>query len=77
MNIPIKKYLTTAEAAEYLGLSATTLNKWRCYGNEYQPPWVSIGRLVRYSVEDLDAWVRNNKLNTQQLSIERSIGDAK
>ncbi len=43
--------MATPQAANYLGLSVSTLNKWRVYGQG--PKFVKLGRAVRYRVEDL------------------------
>ena len=47
--------LTTPEAARYLGLAVSTLNKWRVYG--YGPTFVKLGRAVRYRQDDLDRFL--------------------
>ena len=49
------KYLTPSEAAEYLRISASTLAKLRVYGGG--PPFIRIGRAVRYSRPVLDAYM--------------------
>jgi predicted DNA-binding transcriptional regulator AlpA len=46
--------LRVAEAAEYVGLSPSTLNKLRCVGGG--PPFLKFGRSVRYLPEDCRAW---------------------
>lgn len=46
---------TTREAAKYLGLSMSTLNKWRCYG--FGPKYLKLGRAVRYRQEELDRYL--------------------
>jgi excisionase family DNA binding protein len=41
--------------AEYLGVPETLLNQWR-----YQrvgPPFIKVGRAVRYRRRDVDAWL--------------------
>ena len=43
---------TTKQAAVYLGLSMSTLNKWRCYGSG--PAFLKLGRSVRYRKSQLD-----------------------
>ncbi|WDI31849.1 helix-turn-helix domain-containing protein [Hyphococcus flavus] len=50
-----KDRLNNEEAAKYLGLKAATLNKWRVYGEG--PPFIKVGRLVRYRRVDLDAYL--------------------
>lgn len=47
--------LKVKDAAERLGLSISTLNKWRCYGTG--PRFVKMGSAVFYRAEDLDAFV--------------------
>ncbi|WP_332699804.1 helix-turn-helix transcriptional regulator [Bosea sp. (in: a-proteobacteria)] len=49
MNIRVR------EAADYVGLSKSTLDKLRCYGTG--PRYFKLGRAVVYSTVDLDAWV--------------------
>lgn len=47
--------LTTREAAGYLGLATSTLNKWRCHGGG--PQFLKLGRAVRYRQDDLDRFL--------------------
>ncbi|HEY0113057.1 MAG TPA: helix-turn-helix domain-containing protein [Allosphingosinicella sp.] len=47
--------LRVREAASRLGLSASTLNKWRTQGRG--PKFVKLGRAVCYRPADLDAWL--------------------
>ena len=47
--------ITECEAAELLVLSVKTLRNWRLSG--YGPPHLKVGRLVRYRLSDLKAWV--------------------
>ena len=47
--------LTTRQAAQYIGLSASTLNKWRCHG--FGPKYLKLGRAVRYRQEELDTYL--------------------
>ncbi len=49
------RLLTVAEASEYLGLSKSTLNKWRCIGEG--PSFRKLGRAIRYLQTDLDAFI--------------------
>lgn len=48
------RYLRTKEAAEFLSLSARTLEKHRTYGTG--PAYRKLGGRVVYSVDDLQAW---------------------
>lgn len=47
--------LTTHQAAAYLGLSPNTLERWRWSGKG--PSYRKLGRAVRYTREDLDAYL--------------------
>ncbi|MEP2028864.1 helix-turn-helix domain-containing protein [Roseibium sp.] len=50
------RYLRTKEAAQFLSLSARTLEKHRTYGTG--PAYHKLGGRVVYSIEDLEAWVK-------------------
>jgi excisionase family DNA binding protein len=52
---PQETYLRPREAAEYLRSSESTLAKKRLNGDG--PPFVRIGRAIRYRRSDLDAWM--------------------
>lgn len=49
-----KRRLRTPEAAEYLGLSKSTLEKLRLSGGGCR--YSKLGKIVVYSVDDLEAW---------------------
>ncbi|MCY1270523.1 hypothetical protein D9M68_230290 [compost metagenome] len=51
---PPQRYLTNDEAADYLRLSARTLEKLRVIGGG--PKFRKFGRRVMYGVADLDTW---------------------
>jgi predicted DNA-binding transcriptional regulator AlpA len=56
-------YLTTLQAADYLGVSHQFLEISRCKGGG--PPFIKLARLVRYKKYDLDEWMDSHKqLNT-------------
>lgn len=48
--------LTTEQAAKRLGVSASLLEKLRVYQPKKSPPFIRIGRAIRYRAADLDAW---------------------
>jgi predicted DNA-binding transcriptional regulator AlpA len=60
----------TRAAAEILGLAEQTLRKLRMTGNG--PPFVKLGRAVRYRQADLDAWLSSHLVNST--SGKRSAG---
>ena len=49
------RYLRTKEAAQFLSLSARTLEKHRTYGTG--PAYHKLGGRVVYAIEDLQTWV--------------------
>lgn len=51
--------LKVTQAAARLGLSKSTLNKWRCFGTG--PAFIKLGAAVFYQAEDLDAWVAERR----------------
>lgn len=55
----MSKYLTTEQAAKHLQVPASRLNKARmgCDG----PPYIKMGHLIRYLVEDLDQWMMEQR----------------
>lgn len=52
---PQSVVMTVGQAATYLGLAVSTLNKWRCHGGG--PVFIKMGRAVRYRAVDLDAFM--------------------
>jgi predicted DNA-binding transcriptional regulator AlpA len=48
--------LNTDQAARRLGVSSSLLEKLRVYTPEKSPPYIRIGRVIRYRTSDLDAW---------------------
>ncbi len=49
----------TWRAAELIGMSKRTLEKWR--GEGTGPPFLKLGRRVLYSVADLEEWLRSRR----------------
>jgi predicted DNA-binding transcriptional regulator AlpA len=52
MPLPL---LDTVAASRYMGLSKSTLEKWRVYGGG--PKHYKYSKVVRYRQEDLDEWL--------------------
>jgi excisionase family DNA binding protein len=63
-EMPTRK-LSVQEAARFLGLSVSTLNKMRLDGSG--PPFLKLGRRVLYDIQTLDAWAteRTRKSTSQ------------
>lgn len=51
-----RELLDEKQAAEHLTVSPGTLSVWRSTGR-YHLPFVKVGRMVRYRLSDLDAWL--------------------
>lgn len=56
--------LPTAEAAHYIGVAYGTLKKWRVTGDgpAYARLGTKAGARIVYLIEDLDAWLRANRV---------------
>ena len=57
----LKRALTEIETSIYIGMSRSFLRQSRMDGNRENrtpaPPFIKIGRSVRYLQEDLDGWL--------------------
>ncbi len=65
------RMMTTGDAAAYLGLSASYLNKMRVTGGG--PVFLKLSRAVRYRHADLDVWIssrRHSSTSAAQLALE-------
>ena len=56
--------ITEGQASIVLGVKATTLGNWRCTGR-YNLPFIKTGRLVRYRVADLAAWIAKRRTGAE------------
>lgn len=54
-----RRMLRTDDAANYVGVSASTLNKLRLAGGG--PEYIKLGKSVVYDPADLDAWLASNR----------------
>lgn len=61
----ISRYLGEREVAMLLGLSVQTLRNRRFLG--HPPPYVKLGRSVRYLLADVLAWAETNKVTPRGL----------
>lgn len=51
-------------ASAYIRMSVAFLRKWRFLGGPNGPPFYRLGRAVRYSRADLDAWLASRRVDT-------------
>lgn len=60
-----RRALSEAEAAQYIGMSRSFLRQDRMNGHRENrtpaPPFIKIGRNVRYLRDDLDAWLESHR----------------
>jgi len=52
-----RRFLSIEETAEYTGLSVNTLYKMV---SQRRIPFVKMGRLTKFNIELLDAWIKQN-----------------
>ena len=56
------KYLDTREAADFLGLSNRTLDRYRVTGEG--PAFYKFGSRIRYALADLEAWAGSRRMRS-------------
>lgn len=54
------EYLDERRLCALLGISSVTATKWRAKAKG--PPFIKVGRLVRYRRRDVDAWLHANTI---------------
>lgn len=59
-----KELLSTAETAEFLGISKNTLYEWII---QKKIPHFKVGRLVKFKKEDLEAWLKKKKMEEEEI----------
>ena len=69
INARKNSQLSTTDAAAYLGITAGTLNVWRCT-KRHVIPYAKVGRLVRYKKDDLDRWLESRTITAEEVSHE-------
>jgi excisionase family DNA binding protein len=60
----MQAHVAPSDAAKYLGVSEQTLAIWRCT-KRYPLNYIKVGRLVRYRVTDLDAFLEQRTVVAQ------------
>ncbi len=53
-----KQYVREREAAEYIGVSVSALRSWRLRRSKAGPPFTRVGRMVMYSMTELEDHMR-------------------
>lgn len=69
------RYLSTSNAAIFLGSTQPTLARWRRQGDG--PPFKKIGRRVTYDIAELESWIaeRSFRATSQYGAKRRSTPD--
>jgi excisionase family DNA binding protein len=60
--ISISGLMTPRDAALYLGIKINTLAVWRMT-KKYNLPYIKVGNRVKYSITDLDNWLKEHRKN--------------
>jgi excisionase family DNA binding protein len=50
------------QAAAHIGVTPRTLEVWRCV-KRHDFPYIKVGRLVKYRLTDLDAWLESRTVS--------------
>lgn len=71
---------STREAALFIGVCKSALDKSRVSGELFgqtAPPFLKLGRSIRYRVEDLKAWLDQQQSyeNLAQAEADKNFGD--
>jgi excisionase family DNA binding protein len=56
--------LNTQQAAEYIGVTVSTLEVWRCT-KRYNIPFIKVGRLVKYRKSSLDTFLESRTVGAE------------
>jgi len=59
-----EEFISTQELARRTRTGPTTWAKRRMLGGPHSPPWISIGRSVRYRWSDVEAWLDCRQRNS-------------
>lgn len=64
---PTTVTLTEKDTARYIGMSEQFLRQDRMNGprrnHSVGPPFIKMGRSVRYLIDDLDSWLQENRVS--------------
>lgn len=73
-NQNASRALTEQETSQYIGMSRSFLRQSRMEGNRsgrsIAPPFIKIGRSIRYLKDDLDLWLESFRKNTSNNVLE-------
>lgn len=58
----VSEFLDEKGLCTLIAISSVTATKWRAKAKG--PPFIKVGRLVRYRRSDVDAWLRTNTIGS-------------
>jgi predicted DNA-binding transcriptional regulator AlpA len=70
-----KQTMPSAAASYYLGMSEAWLRAGRANKDPDAPPYIRIGRSIRYFPEELDEWLAARPRHGKALSVSRAPPD--
>ncbi len=59
------KYLTEKQVSAFSNIAVQTLRNWRQTRKGF--PYIKVGRSVRYSVDDVEAFMEARRVETQEI----------
>ncbi len=73
----IAAVMSPPEAARHIGLAVATLAKMRSWGGG--PPFLKLGRVVRYERRACDEWLETRRVNntSESRNVPRRLTDAR
>ena len=54
--------ISSPDAGKYIGMSDAWLRKARMIRDPNAPPYIQIGKAIRYLPDDLDDWLRSRRV---------------
>lgn len=63
VEIEAQTLLTTEQTADYIGLTARTLETWRTKLHHKGPAFIRLGSRVRYRLCDVDQWLEAQRVD--------------
>ncbi|MDB4963442.1 MAG: phage transcriptional regulator AlpA [Myxococcales bacterium] len=60
---PVPEFLDEKRFCTVLGISPVTATKWRAKAKG--PPFIRVGRLIRYRRTDVDSWLASRTVGAQ------------
>jgi excisionase family DNA binding protein len=65
LNLTEQRLVGLQEIAVYLNIKPSTIYAWV---NQKRLPYIKIGRLVKFDLQDIDAWIQERKVKEFEAS---------